>query len=368
MASLTTNPDSFRDLLRSDTPFLDVRAELEFAAGTLPGSFNIPILNNDERHQVGTCYKQQGQAQAIELGHQLVSGDTKQQRIARWCQFAKDNPNAHLYCWRGGMRSNLTQQWMQQAGVDIPLIEGGYKALRRVLLDEIEATAHSPMIIIGGKTGTAKTPLINELATGIDLEGFAHHRGSSFGRRVEEPPCQVNFENRLAIELLKKRHAFNHHPLCFEDESRMIGPISLPHNLWLAMCETPIAVVEMSLEFRVQRILQEYVVEMEQEHLAVDTEQGYQNYRQHLLASLYRIRKRLGSERYQQLEKVMNGALDQQQSSGDVSAHEAWIETLLVDYYDPMYEHQLQNKQSRIQFSGDYQQVAAWVSTQQYTD
>ncbi len=362
MSSNTASPASFRELLMADTPFLDVRAQVEFNSGTLPTSFNEPILNDDERHQVGTCYKQQGQDKAIELGHRLVSGDTKQRRIDRWCQFAREHTNAHLYCWRGGMRSNLTQQWMKEAGVDIPLVPGGYKALRRVLLDEVEAVSNSAMIIIGGKTGTAKTPLINELATGIDLEGFAHHRGSSFGRRVEEPPCQTDFENRLAIDLLKKRQASGSQPLFFEDESRMVGPISIPNSLWLAMCKAPIAVVEMSLEFRIQRILQEYVIEMEQEHLAVDSEQGYENYRQHLLASLYRIRKRLGSERYQQLEKVMNAALDQQHLSGDVSAHEAWIKSLLVDYYDPMYEYQLHNKQPRIQFTGDYQQVVEWAA------
>ncbi len=362
MAGLTADPSSFRDLLCNDTPFLDVRAEVEFASGTLPGSVNVPILNDDERHRVGTCYKQEGQAQAISFGHQLVSGDIKQQRIDNWCQFARQHQQAHLYCWRGGMRSNLTQQWMKEAGVDIPLIPGGYKALRRVLIDEIEAAAASAMIIIGGKTGTAKTPLINALSTGIDLEGFAHHRGSSFGRRVEEPPSQSNFENRMAIDIVKKRDLANKQPLFFEDESRMVGPITLPNKLWLAMCEAPIAVVEMSLEFRIQRVLQEYVIEMEQEHQAVDTLQGYDNYRQHLLASLYRIRKRLGSERYRQLEQVMINALDQQQSSGSVSAHEAWIKTLLVDYYDPMYEYQLQNKQTRIQFTGDYQEVKEWAA------
>lgn len=361
ISSTIADPASFRELLINDTPFLDVRAQVEFGSGTMPGSFNEPILNDDERHQVGTCYKQQGQAEAIKLGHQLVCGDTKQQRIDRWCQFARDNKNAHLYCWRGGMRSNLAQQWMKQAGIDIPLIPGGYKALRRVLLDEIDLASGSPMIIIGGKTGTAKTLLVNELSTGIDLEGFAHHRGSSFGRRVEEPPCQTDFENRLAIDLLKKSDDVKKRPLFFEDESRMVGPITIPNNLWLAMCEAPIAVVEMSLDFRIQRILQEYVIEMEQQHHAADAQLGDENYRQHLLASLYRIRKRLGSERYKQLAGLMTAALDQQQNSGDVTAHEAWISTLLVDYYDPMYEYQLQGKQDRVRFKGDYQQVMEWA-------
>ncbi len=364
VSGLTACPNTFRQLFLNDTPFLDVRAEVEFAKGTFPTAFNEPILNTHERHQVGTCYKQQGQNKAIELGHQLVSGEIKQQRIDRWCQFARNHPGAHLYCWRGGMRSNLTQQWMKQAGVDIPLIPGGFKALRHVLLAELEAAAKSPLVIIGGKTGAAKTPFINALATGIDLEGFAHHRGSSFGRRVQEPPCQVDFENKLAIALLKKREVYPGQSLFIEDESRRVGPLSIPLIFWEAMCKAPIAVIDMPQVFRVQRILQEYVVEMAAEHLAVDVTNGFDNYRQHLLASLQRIQKRLGSERYQALKGVMTAALDRQYSSGDVSGHEAWISTLLQDYYDPMYEYQLTKKQQRVVFCGDYQQVLEWAESQ----
>jgi tRNA 2-selenouridine synthase len=253
---------------------------------------------------------------------------------------------------------------MQQAGVDIPLVTGGYKALRRVLLEEITAAAQAPMIIIGGKTGTAKTPLLAELGTGIDLEGWAHHRGSSFGRRVHEPPGQIDFENRLAIDLLKKRHAHPAKPLFLEDESRMVGPVSIPLDFWQGMLAAPIAVVEMPLAFRVERIRQEYVVELCAEYLAEQGEAGFESYRQHLLASLFRVRKRLGLERYQQLAAIMTAAIDQQQSSGDVSAHEAWIHSLLVDYYDPMYNYQLQQKQHRVIMRGDYQQVLEWASQQ----
>lgn len=364
MSGLTASPEDFKSLFLNDTPFLDVRAEIEFSKGTFPTSFNRAILNTYERDIIGTCYKEQGQAKAIELGHELVSGPVKKQRLDAWCQFAKANPDAHLYCWRGGMRSNLTQQWMKEAGVDIPLIPGGYKALRHVLLDEFETTAQSPMVIVGGKTGTAKTPLINALADGVDLEGFAHHRGSSFGRRVDEPPCQVDFENRLAIDLLKKR-TDQQATIFFEDESRMIGPSSIPLNVWDAMVQAPVAVVEMSLDFRVQRILQEYVIEMAQEHIAADATSGYENYSRELLASLFRIRKRLGGERYQQLQAVMAAALDQQLATGDVSSHESWIETLLVDYYDPMYLYQLEKKQQRVVFTGNYDEVLEWAGQYQ---
>jgi tRNA 2-selenouridine synthase len=361
MSGVCASADEFRRLFLDDVPFLDVRAEVEFDKGAFPTSCNQPILNTEERQQVGSCYKQRGQDIAIELGHRLVSGELKQQRIDNWCRFAKANPSAHLYCWRGGMRSNLAQQWMQSAGVDIPLIAGGYKALRRVLIDEIRSAANGQLVIIGGKTGTAKTPLINALATGIDLEGFAHHRGSSFGRRVTAPPCQVNFENNLAIGLLKTRAAYPGQLLVLEDESRMVGPISLPLELWQAMENAPLVVVEMPLAFRVQRILQEYVIEMAAEYLAADSTNGFDQYRHYLLASLARIKKRLGSQRYTALVASMTRAIDRQQACGDVAAHEEWIQILLEEYYDPMYQYQLQTKQQRVVFAGDYQQVLQWV-------
>ena len=128
MSNVSVCPSGFRELLKSATPFLDVRAEIEFDKGAIPNAFNVPILNTDERHQVGTCYKQQGQDRAVELGHSLVCGQTKQQRLERWCQFAAANPNGLLYCWRGGMRSNLAQQWMRAEGTQMDLVPGGYKA------------------------------------------------------------------------------------------------------------------------------------------------------------------------------------------------------------------------------------------------
>ena len=350
-----------RQLLLDDTPFLDVRAEIEFSKGAFPGSFNLPILNTAERQQVGTCYKQQGQEQAITLGHQLVSGPLKDARIQAWCEFARSRSNPHLYCWRGGMRSNLTQQWMHEAGVDIPLIPGGYKALRRVLLDEIDATvAHTPLFIIGGKTGSAKTVLINALARGVDLEHHANHRGSSFGRRVTPSPSQVDFENALAIDILKQRDQQATLPLFLEDESHLVGPCAIPVPLFTAMKAAPLLMLEVPFVERVEHILQEYVVDMRAEYEAAGHDGGAVQYRDHLLASLYRIRKRLGMERYQVLEKVMLEALDKQLLDGDVSQHRVWIECLLRDYYDPMYEYQLAKVAHRVVFQGEKEAVLAW--------
>ena len=123
--------NNYRQLLLDDTPMIDVRAPIEFASGALPFAANLPLMADEERHQVGICYKEQGQQAAIELGHQLVSGDLKAQRVKAWQDFMAANPNAVLYCARGGLRSQLSQEWLAEAGIECPKVEGGYKSSAR---------------------------------------------------------------------------------------------------------------------------------------------------------------------------------------------------------------------------------------------
>ena len=194
---------NFHNLFIKESPLLDVRAEDEYAKGNFPQSINLPILNNEERRLVGTCYKQWGQETAVNLGHRLVSGETKAARIQSWREFVSAQPDACLYCWRGGMRSNIAQQWLFEAGFDVSLIEGGYKALRRSLIEIIEQVDKNvSMIRVGGKTGVGKSLLINQIACSVDLEKYANHRGSSFGGLVTRQPTQVNFEHTLAIDFV----------------------------------------------------------------------------------------------------------------------------------------------------------------------
>ena len=245
--------NELHQILIEDTPFLDVRAEVEYQQGTMPTSINLPILTNQERHRVGLCYKQQGSIAATTLGHQLVSGDTRDQRIARWTDFLRTQPKAHLYCWRGGQRSEIAQLWLKEAGFEVPRINGGYKALRQYLLRCFEHIA--PLIVVSGYTGVGKTDFINQFSESIDLEALAHHRGSAFGKRVSPQPVQADFENSLAIDLLKKKHA--EHFLFVEDESRLIGRIQVPHLFKNAMDDAAIVVLQDSLKQRVERILQD---------------------------------------------------------------------------------------------------------------
>ena len=136
------NLTDFRHIFLNDVPMMDVRAPVEFGQGAFPGVVNHPLMNDDERQQVGTCYKQKGQDAAIALGHQLVSGATKQQRIEAWAGFAQAQPQGVLYCFRGGLRSQIVQQWLKsEAGISYPRVVGGYKAMRTFLIDTTEAAS-----------------------------------------------------------------------------------------------------------------------------------------------------------------------------------------------------------------------------------
>ena len=356
--------NNYAEIFLSNSDLLDVRAPVEFSQGAFPNAANLPLLNDNEREQVGLCYKQQGQDKAIELGHQLVSGNTRQERIDQWVDFAKQHQNSYLYCFRGGLRSRISQQWLSDAGIDIPRIEGGYKALRHYLLKQLEhADRQFEFALVGGLTGCRKTTLVRNLKHGIDLEGFANHRGSSFGAHALPQSSQINFENALAVDFLKADQSKFRH-VVLEDEGRFIGSVDIPKNIFGKMRLSPLIVVESPRQERLQQLLTEYIVNMEAEFLALhhDQEMAFQTFSQYLLTSLQRIQKRLGMEQWKILNTNMQSALKTHQAGGDTSAHLAWLEPLLVKYYDPMYTSQLHNRKQSIVFRGSYTDCEQYLS------
>ncbi|MGL4712447.1 MAG: rhodanese-like domain-containing protein, partial [Shewanella sp.] len=134
MPSAIVTAMQYREIFLNQHPLMDVRAPIEFTRGAFPNSTNLPLMFDNEREKVGTCYKQSGQQAAIALGHLLVKGPIKQQRIEAWASYVKANPKAYLYCFRGGLRSQLSQQWLKDAGIEVPYIQGGYKAMRQYLI------------------------------------------------------------------------------------------------------------------------------------------------------------------------------------------------------------------------------------------
>src|SRR3546814_8695178 len=75
---------------------------------------------------------------------QLVSGQVKARRVAAWAEFARAHPDGYLYCFRGGLRSQISQAWLKdEAGIEYPRVIGGYKAMRGFLLQTIEDAIRS---------------------------------------------------------------------------------------------------------------------------------------------------------------------------------------------------------------------------------
>ncbi|MEE9254513.1 MAG: tRNA 2-selenouridine(34) synthase MnmH [Pseudomonadales bacterium] len=346
----------FAELFVSGAPLLDLRSPSEFARGSFPHATNLSLLTNDERHRVGLCYKNKGQAAAMALGNELVSGEVRRERMRDWSRFFEDHCDAALYCWRGGLRSETVQAWLADAGVIAPRVTGGYKALRQFLL---ETTEHAPQafrfLVLGGRTGSGKTKLLTQFAEHADLEALAHHRGSAFGGHREPQPTPIDFENALAIALLKKRAA-GVREILVEDESRTIGRLAIPASLHQAMNDAPLVVLEAELATRVENILGEYVHEP-LEHMSTEALEAT------LCGALGRIQRRLGGKRYAQIRALVEKAF----ASDDDALHREWIKRLLETYYDPQYDHQLDTKAERIVFRGDDEDVAEFLAERRMT-
>jgi len=343
----TSDYTEYAELIRADTCYIDVRAEAEFAQGSLPGAINLPILNDDERHRVGICHKSNGPEAATALGHKIVSGDIKLTRTRAWQQQALSHSNCVVMCWRGGQRSQIAQQWLRESGVDLPRIQGGFKALRQFCLQQLEefAKAQMPWILIGGRTGSGKTVVLNKVEGSIDLEGHAHHRGSAFGGYPEGQPTPINFENALARTSL----IHNAPKVILEDEGSTIGRLGLPRSWHHRMQQSPLIQLEVDQQHRVEHIFDEYVgLDTTNEQLAAQ-----------YLDALKRITRRLGGVRSSELQALVAEAFD----TGSADTHHAWIKGLLDSYYDPMYDYQLDKKTERIAFRGSATEVIEYVQS-----
>ena len=352
-------------LIAGGASSIDVRAPVEFEKGSLPSATNSPILDNEQRAEVGICYKSEGPEAATRLGHRLVSGDLKEKRVADWLSQLQQDSGALLYCARGGQRSQIAAQWIHGAGGTVQRIKGGFKAMRSQMLPLL-APDPSSIVILGGSTGVGKTVVIQSDENAIDLEGYANHRGSAFGAYLSGQPSQIDFENAVALELFKQQPTRSRdegkNPTLLEDEGRMIGRIHLPPPLQAAMQQAPLIILEATLESRVSHIFEEYVVEHLDEIRDDGAPEPFQVLEERLSSSLLAIRKRLGGAGYTAISEQLRAAIKAHRD-GDASGHQEWIKTLLLDYYDPMYAYQLEKKQHRVVFRGSAEEVMAWRSS-----
>jgi tRNA 2-selenouridine synthase len=241
-----------------DYLIIDVRSPSEFAHAHLPEAYNIPLFNDDERAQVGTTYKQKSRELAIKIGLDFYG--PKMRAIVEQVELLlkkRQQKKVLVHCWRGGMRSGAIAWLLDLYGFDVCKLFGGYKAYRRLCLDELERSHN--FIIIGGRTGAGKTTILQSLKQKgeaiICLEGLACHRGSAFGS-IEMPPqpSQEQFENLIALQLM----AHGHKTIFLEDESQRIGRMNIPNTMWQNMRVSRVVYVDLTAAQRLQNTIKDY--------------------------------------------------------------------------------------------------------------
>jgi tRNA 2-selenouridine synthase len=338
--------EAFRLLsMNNKLSVIDVRSEGEYEKAHFGNTVNIPILSNPHRHDVGLTYKLEGSEAAKTRGHKLVSGDYKEELIQQWCELIKSHfqEPALIFCWRGGLRSQLAQDWVHQNGCEVFRVESGYKGLRHEALKSLENPA--PFVILSGMTGSGKTRLIHKLRHFVDLEGIANHRGSAFGSHFgASQPQQATFENKLAQALYQV-----HRNTVLEDESPNIGRCHLPDSLYARMVTAPMVMIEMPARQRAFEIYQEYI------QMPFAGGMPLQELEQSFAQNIERIRNKLGGLECDKIKSLLSQSFKAEAMNEDgIDAHLDWIERLLTHYYDKLYHHSLSLKSRKTLFIGSW--------------
>ena len=239
---------------------IDVRSPAEFAEDHVPGAISAPVLDNEERARVGTMYKQVSPFDAKKLGAALVSKNIARHLETLFASMPRQWKPL-VYCWRGGKRSGAMAHVLREIGWDAWSIDGGYKAYRRFLLDELATLpVRYTYRVIHGTTGSGKSRLLRTLdaagAQVLDLEDLAAHRGSVLGNLPDRPqPAQKLFET-LVWDALRKLDPAR--PVFVEGESKKIGQLQVPEALMFAMRASECVVLEASRETRIALLSDEY--------------------------------------------------------------------------------------------------------------
>ena len=294
---------------------IDVRSPSEFLEDHVQGAINLPVLDDEQRSEVGRVYKQVSAFEARRMGAGLVSANIARHFKSHF--HSKGTPYKPLiYCWRGGQRSGALATVLSEVGWQAHLLGGGYREYRKFVSHSLEGIFNQRihLRVISGLTGSGKTYLLKRLDEKgqqiIDLEGLAQHKGSALGDDPQfKQPSQKRFENLL----LRKLSAMDFsRPVYVESESSRIGRLQVPAPMWSRMKEAPVLELEVPLRVRADYLLGEY------EHFTKSPEK--------LLQKMDPILSMHGSKRGNQWK-----------TSIDKGDYPTFVASLLEDHYDPAY-------------------------------
>ena len=296
---------------RQELTLIDVRSPGEYREFTIPGSLNIPLLDDAERAEIGTTYKQVSFQAAKDRGLQIISA--KLPEFIK--QFEQIDSRKAVYCWRGGMRSKTTATVLSLMGIRVYRLTGGIRSYRQWVVNTLENFELKPrMVVLNGHTGTGKTQLLRKLAEQgvpvLDIERLAGHRGSVFGQIGLKPNNQKTFEALLLHELLR----YNEQPfIVMEGESKRVGKAVMPEFLVEAKEKGIQLHVDMPLEARIRHIMEEYTPA---------------DHKEECMTAFERIRRRIHTPVAAEIERQLL-----------MNHFDSAAALLLEHYYDPRYEH-----------------------------
>ena len=245
---------------KSFDDIIDVRSPIEFEEDHMPNSINLPVLNDLERKKVGMIYKNKNAFTAKKIGASLVSANIAT-HIKDSLLSKPGNWKVLIYCWRGGQRSKAFAIILSEVGWRTSQLAGGYKEYRNHVLEFIDTIGSKlKLILISGKTGSAKTKILQSIAQQggqiLDLEGLANHKGSLLGKIPNlKQPSQKFFESKLYYQLkqldLKKE-------IFVEAESSKIGNIHIPKTIWAKMIISPRIEIKADVHLRSSFLVKDY--------------------------------------------------------------------------------------------------------------
>lgn len=312
--SQAANSETFSRLDAFDC-IIDVRSPSEFAEDHLPGAINCPVLDDAQRIEVGTLYKQVSPFEAKKVGAALVAANIARHLQEHFLSQAK-GWRPLVYCWRGGQRSGAMTTVLRAIGWDAKQLEGGYKAYRRFVVDQLAIRPSDFRFwIVKGPTGSAKTRVLHAMAEQgaqiLDLEALAGHKGSVLGQVPDtRQPSQKTFETALLDRLNQLDPA---RPVYVEAESRKIGSVHLPECLIESMRASPGVAIDAAREVRVAYLLRDYGYFM--------ADPAY------VLQRIATLQQFCGEKKLQEWQALV---LNRQWDS--------FVEALLADHYDPLYK------------------------------
>ena len=239
---------------------IDVRTPAEFADDHIPGAVNCPVLDNEQRIEVGTLYKQHSPFAAKRIGAAYVAHNIARHLQTTFSDRAQ-NWKPLIVCWRGGQRSGAMTLIFRRVGWDALQLQGGYKDYRKQVIARLaQLPREFSFRVVCGATGSGKSRLLKRLEQLgeqiLDLEELAEHKGSVLGVLPgAEQPSQKMFETRLLAALLALDPS---RPVYVEAESRKIGTVQLPDAMLEALRSGACIHISATFAARVDFLLRDY--------------------------------------------------------------------------------------------------------------